>query len=317
MNLDTSSFRRSLDEEHSQNEDSDFEPFPTSMNPENANHKDLTEKQSRDSLQETNETNTASPVDEFQPFETDEPNAMEGEANHKDSPTGENELPSLTYEAEEHILEESNDFDDFGEFGEVEIEAPIATFEGDHWFENFEASVHALFGPPKDPEPLPESPLDLARILSLWDKLIEMPVLQRPDWLRSSIRHIFLVSMGLPVDLDELLPTQSNFPASSTSSSFKNILKISTSTTQLENEPSFNYTVARRLCCTTQEVLASRSPDALVEHIEMLKQYVSEATALAQYWTDKRDSSLNDKLLYETVVDDLVQLSKRLRKSAR
>ncbi|EPX72129.1 uncharacterized protein SOCG_04822 [Schizosaccharomyces octosporus yFS286] len=314
MDLDTSSVRRSLDEGNSQDpikdEESDFEPSSTSINAENTNHTKLKETKSSDSLQETNTASIASPVDELQSFGMDESKAMEEEIDHDD-----HLVEEKNNEEEEHELDESNDFDDFGEFGEVEMETPVTTFEGEHWLENFEASLHAVFGPPKDPEHLPESPLDLERILSLWDKLIEMPVLQRPDWLRSSIRHIFLVSMGLPVDLDELLPSQSN--PSSSSASFKNILKISTSSTQLENEPSFNYTVARRLCCTTHEILASRSSDALVKHINMLKQYVSEATALAQYWTDKRDSSFNDKLLYETVVDDLVQHSKRLRKSAR
>ncbi|EPY52069.1 fungal protein [Schizosaccharomyces cryophilus OY26] len=320
MNLDTSSFRRSSDEEDNQDavkdEDSDFESSPTTMNPKNAEPEDLTGNESSDSFQENKETNPSYSLDGSQNFGMDEFNTME-EANHKESVIQENESPSSSYEAEQHGLEESkdfDDFDDFGEFGEVEMEAPVATFEGDNWMESFEASVHAVFGPPKEPKPLPESPLDHERILSLWDKLIEMPVLQRPDWLRSHIRHIFLVTMGLPVDLDELLPTQSN---SSASSSFKNILKISTTSPQLENEPPLNYAVARRLCSTTHEALASRSPEALTEHIEILEQYVMEATSLAQYWTDKRDSSLNDKLLYETVVDDLVQHSKRLRKSAR
>ena len=32
------------------------------------------------------------------------------------------------------------------------------------------------------------------------------PPLQPPDWIRSRIRRLFLVSLGVPVDLDEILP---------------------------------------------------------------------------------------------------------------
>lgn len=35
------------------------------------------------------------------------------------------------------------------------------------------------------------------------------PPLQPPDWIRSRIRRLFLVSLGVPVDLDEILPASS------------------------------------------------------------------------------------------------------------
>lgn len=44
------------------------------------------------------------------------------------------------------------------------------------------------------------------RGLSLWSQLVAPPPLQPPDWVRSRIRRLFLVSLGVPVDLDEILP---------------------------------------------------------------------------------------------------------------
>lgn len=41
---------------------------------------------------------------------------------------------------------------------------------------------------------------------SLWTQLVAPPPLQPPDWVRSRIRRLFLVSLGVPVDLDEILP---------------------------------------------------------------------------------------------------------------
>ena len=44
------------------------------------------------------------------------------------------------------------------------------------------------------------------RSLSLWSQLVAPPPLQPPNWTRSRIRRLFLVSLGVPVDLDEILP---------------------------------------------------------------------------------------------------------------
>ncbi|KAK2757007.1 hypothetical protein FQN54_004975 [Arachnomyces sp. PD_36] len=44
------------------------------------------------------------------------------------------------------------------------------------------------------------------RSLSLWSQLVAPPPLQPPNWIKSRIRRLFLVSLGVPVDLDEILP---------------------------------------------------------------------------------------------------------------
>jgi hypothetical protein len=59
-----------------------------------------------------------------------------------------------------------------------------------------------------DQSPIPDSspifPSDRSR--SLWKQLITPPPLQPPNWTQSRIRRLFLVSLGVPVDLDEILP---------------------------------------------------------------------------------------------------------------
>lgn len=50
----------------------------------------------------------------------------------------------------------------------------------------------------------PIFPTDRSR--SLWTQLITPPPLQPPNWTQSRIRRLFLISLGVPVDLDEILP---------------------------------------------------------------------------------------------------------------
>ncbi|KAK4230623.1 hypothetical protein QBC38DRAFT_468358 [Podospora fimiseda] len=75
-----------------------------------------------------------------------------------------------------------------------------------------EPYLSALFPPPDSIPPLPslsakDHPVFLTtRSASLWSQLVAPPPLQPPDWIRSRIRRLFLVSLGVPVDLDEILP---------------------------------------------------------------------------------------------------------------
>ncbi|KAK4141601.1 uncharacterized protein C8A04DRAFT_38992 [Dichotomopilus funicola] len=79
-----------------------------------------------------------------------------------------------------------------------------------------EPYLAALFPSPEStPTLLPtpsakENPIFLTqRSASLWSQLVAPPPLQPPDWIRSRIRRLFLVSLGVPVDLDEILPASS------------------------------------------------------------------------------------------------------------
>ncbi|KAK4181568.1 hypothetical protein QBC36DRAFT_317332 [Triangularia setosa] len=91
---------------------------------------------------------------------------------------------------------------------------PIPSFDDLDSFEIHsltEPYLSALFPPADAINPLPslsnENPIFLTpRSASLWSQLVAPPPLQPPDWIRSRIRRLFLVSLGVPVDLDEILP---------------------------------------------------------------------------------------------------------------
>lgn len=92
---------------------------------------------------------------------------------------------------------------------------PIPTFDDldqDEILSATEPYLNALF-PPTDTAPTltplsaKDNPIFLTpRSASLWSQLVAPPPLQPPDWIRSRIRRLFLVSLGVPVDLDEILP---------------------------------------------------------------------------------------------------------------
>ncbi|KAK1835586.1 hypothetical protein QBC39DRAFT_340627 [Podospora conica] len=76
-----------------------------------------------------------------------------------------------------------------------------------------EPYLSALFPHEDDlPPPLPQlaskdNPIFFTpRSAPLWSQLVAPPPLQPPDWIRSRIRRAFLVSLGVPIDLDEILP---------------------------------------------------------------------------------------------------------------
>ncbi|KAL8735337.1 MAG: hypothetical protein Q9166_000882 [cf. Caloplaca sp. 2 TL-2023] len=77
-----------------------------------------------------------------------------------------------------------------------------------------ESHLNTLF--PNSTSPLPQKPPQptgpppslflTPRSHSLFTQLIAPPPLSPPNWLRSRTRRLFLVSLGVPIDLDEILP---------------------------------------------------------------------------------------------------------------
>ncbi|TLS29505.1 hypothetical protein PpBr36_01110 [Pyricularia pennisetigena] len=92
---------------------------------------------------------------------------------------------------------------------------PVPDFDGldaDAVMATTEPYLNAIY-PPDDDDIVvthsypQENPIfQTPRSASLWAQLVAPPPLQPPDWIRSRIRRLFLVSLGVPVDLDEILP---------------------------------------------------------------------------------------------------------------
>jgi len=184
------------------------------------------------------------------------------------------------------------------------------------------------------------------RSQSLWAQLVAPPPLQPPNWIQSRIRRLFLVSLGVPVDLDEILPASKQkklvLPSleveaeRSPSRSEDNIANSTVTKLKQENDSStsFNSTnskperrrrgpapppfidlnFARRLCSTTDAALNNLTDQELEDHVAALKTYSRSAQELHEFWSVKRDSAQGDKAAFEEVIENLVKHAKRIRK---
>lgn len=188
------------------------------------------------------------------------------------------------------------------------------------------------------------------RSASLWSQLVAPPPLQPPNWIRSRIRRLFLVSLGVPVDLDEILPASKQkklilpsmlIPNSDTTRSSIDLRNLSSlkvgsadSTTSVDSAgkpkesslsknrsrrgplpaPEFDTVAARQLCSITNEKLNGFNEDELKEHIKELRTLEILATEVLDYWTKQTDQQLGDREAFEGVIENLVKHARKVRK---
>ncbi|KAK8114721.1 hypothetical protein PG999_006790 [Apiospora kogelbergensis] len=202
-----------------------------------------------------------------------------------------------------------------------------------------------LPGPPKD-NPIFFNP----RSASLWSQLAAPPPLQPPDWIRSRIRRLFLVSLGVPVDLDEILPaskqkklvlpslhrvtSNGSLRTSSESRSISRIRKEETngSSVSVDSQgkekprseskrrkgplpaPELDLVSARQLCATTEEALNGMTDSELKEHVTKLQEMEGLANELLEYWKKRTDEKIGDRETFEGVIENLVKHARKTRK---
>ena len=218
-----------------------------------------------------------------------------------------------------------------------------------------EPYLNALFPPDTiDTSVLPpvsaENPIFLTpRSASLWSQLVAPPPLQPPNWIRSRIRRLFLVSLGVPVDLDEILPASkqkklilpsihlnpsSGSARNSTDSRSISRLKQSdgnASSTSVDSQgkpsrsdsrrrkgpppaPQLDLVSARQLCTITDEALNGLTMEELKEHVEKLERMDGTAKEVLDYWTKRTDEKLGDREAFEGVIENLVKHARKVRK---
>lgn len=183
------------------------------------------------------------------------------------------------------------------------------------------------------------------RSLSLWLQLVAPPPLQPPNWVRSRVRRLFLVSLGVPVDLDEILPASkqkklilpsihlrngSQSPpgdrrpgspvrlkqdnASSTSVDQPSSTKTNRKRKGPPLPPEMDLQATKMLCATTEAALSNMTNDELQDHIRKLASLTAKASEVLEYWLKRRDSALGDKEAFEGVIENLVKHARRVRK---
>jgi Domain of unknown function (DUF5102) len=202
------------------------------------------------------------------------------------------------------------------------------------------------------PSPIPpESPIfPTERSRALWKQLITPPPLQPPNWTKSRIRRLFLVSLGVPIDLDEILPpskqkklilpdmhlesptrkSESDRTLGSVSRLKAKALNDSTASidsTQSSSRgkqqrrqrgpappPDLDLGAVKRLCATTDEKLDGLTDDELREHVGDVEAKMQQTRELLEYWLGRRDGAVKEKEAFEGVIENLVRHARRVRK---
>jgi hypothetical protein len=167
--------------------------------------------------------------------------------------------------------------------------------------------------------------------------------MQPPNWTRSRIRRLFLVSLGVPVDLDEILPPSkqkrlvlpnihlATSPRPSTAlDRLKDGEAGNESTTSLDSKtgapkrsrravkgppppPEFDLNAAALLCSTTPEALKGMEDKELKEHVEKLGEWNRKASEVLEYWVQRKDEGVREKEALEGVIENLVGFVKGRR----
>ncbi|KAG7730099.1 hypothetical protein KL933_001179 [Ogataea haglerorum] len=108
-----------------------------------------------------------------------------------------------------------DEFDDFGEFEEFEqppqrsAADPFVFAPENGSVEELSRMIHSLLG--SDPSSEPAADLELnQRCQDVYERLTLPPInLQQVNWKRSLLRRQLLMSLRIPIDLDEVLPSGS------------------------------------------------------------------------------------------------------------
>ena len=180
---------------------------------------------------------------------------------------------------------------------------------------------------------------------SLWSQLVAPPALQPPHWVRSQTRRLFLVSLGVPVDLDEILPaskqkklilpsidleqelstgvadgiaTNESVARLKEKNSSSGSVNRSSSRSERKRKgppppPEFDLNRASLLCSTTSEALNNLTDVELQAHKDGLENLKRQASEALEYWLIRRDSANGDKEAFEEVINNLVKHAQKIR----
>lgn len=255
------------------------------------------------------------------------------EPSTEEAPTGETAAPQQSHAPPPLI-----DFDTFKSTSEL--------------LDSLQDTLDILFPESQDTsalppvEPIPDSAaiFSTERSLSLWSQLVAPPPLQPQNWVKSRIRRLFLVSLGVPVDLDEILPaskqkklvlpsidlegTGAKSPGARSASQVRkeegndnNFEKGQAPSRQKATPrrgappaPEIDLSAVRRLCDTTDAALNGLTDSELKLHVQELNQVAQRASSVLEYWLKRRDGLVGEKEAFEGVIENLVSHVRRVRK---
>ncbi|KAG0159142.1 hypothetical protein PDIDSM_6663 [Penicillium digitatum] len=255
------------------------------------------------------------------------------EPSTEEAPTGENAAPQQS-----HAPPPLTNFDTFKSTSQL--------------LDALQDSLNILFPESQDisslppVEPIPDSAaiFSTERSLSLWSQLVAPPPLQPQNWVKSRIRRLFLVSLGVPVDLDEILPAskqkklvlpsielEGSGAKSPSARSASQVRKEEGNDNNTEKgqapprpkapprrgappAPEMDLSAVRRLCATTDAALNGLTDSELRLHVQELNQVAQRASSVLEYWLKRRDGLVGEKEAFEGVIENLVSHVRRVRK---
>ncbi|KAJ5232196.1 hypothetical protein N7468_005152 [Penicillium chermesinum] len=175
--------------------------------------------------------------------------------------------------------------------------------------------------PPVEPIPDSSAIFSTERSLSLWSQLVAPPPLQPQNWVKSRIRRLFLVSLGVPAPAQshpaaraakrptKAAPQPPSGPATTGPAPTR-----SKGRRGAAQPPELDLSAVRRLCATTDAALSGLTDDELKSHVHELEAVTRRASELLEYWLKKRDGLVGEKEAFEGVIENLVSHVRRVRK---
>ena len=244
----------------------------------------------------------------------------------------------------ESLIDERQDVLDFSKLQSLDS---ILAATAPHLASLYPAAASTASEPPTDPPAPPASTFLADRSASLWAQLVAPPPLQPPNWVRSRIRRLFLVSLGVPVDLDEVLPRAPQkklilpytTPEAAQSASEQAGPTAATSrdgTAEPQTPaagpgrgsssrtprrrgppppPAFDAHEARALGAATTEAAIGAMDDAeLKARMQALDALVAQGQEVLQYWIRRKEMAVGEKEAFDGVIENLVRHARRVRK---
>ena len=184
------------------------------------------------------------------------------------------------------------------------------------------------------------------RSQSLWSQLVAPPSLNPPNWIKSRTRRLFLVSLGVPVDLDEILPAskqrklilpsmtvsgersprpwaeeRSSSAAARAKQKKQSATWADSSSAKADQSrrgsaqpPEFDIGSVNIVCSITETALGNFTDEELVAHMNRLQSLQCKADEALEFWAKRRDQAIGEKEAFEAVIENLVTHAKKARR---
>lgn len=239
--------------------------------------------------------------------------------------------------------------DDFGSFDEASIEEVLepepeteldAAFSSAvlHDFTQFKKNLDDLLDqiiPSADQEAKPLSSELLTEKASEKLKMFSaLPRLNPPNWTRLKMRHGLLVSLGIPINLDEL-ESSHNVPASKPTSKRRSITELdiqwgdfvvpeietlSLSADRQQELMSQTLNILLRieddnLTNTTEQFLQLSAEAVVDEKLLQMQNNYSQLVELSSVWQAQLKELRNSQEMFESVVQDMVGYRQKLQRN--